>query len=172
MRIRWRLALYAVVVATIGMTVFAILLSSLVAGGVEQDQDVAKRAGRDDRASGRQDGQEALPDGFTRPLVVVNPADFERSIRRLVLDADGTPLYALGLIDGVPPRVPVAVLVEAADTGISIATIRPNGDREFRAAASRWERPDGSGVVVALQPNVLVTQVAELFVPSCSWRRS
>ena len=159
MRIRWRLALYAVVVATIGMTVFAILLSSLVAGGVEEDQDVALSELAGTTAASVETG-EALPDGFTRPLVVVNPADSSDPFV-VVLDADGTPLYASGLIDGVPPRVPAAVLVEAADTGTSIATIRPNGDREFRAAASRWERPDGSGVVVALQPtSFLVTQVA------------
>ena len=64
MRIRWRLALYAVVVATIGMTAFAILLSSLVAGGVEEDQDVALSELAGTTAASVETG-EGLPDGFT-----------------------------------------------------------------------------------------------------------
>jgi signal transduction histidine kinase len=76
----------------------------------------------------------------------------------LVLASDGSPRYASGLLDGVPPRIPAAVVVEANERGRSIATIAaavaPRADAEphdFRVVARKWKSGSDTGLVVAGQ---------------------
>ncbi len=145
MRIRRRLVLLAVAVATAGMTLFAVLLSGLLARGVATDQDVALAR----LAAGTAAVVESVgPDGLAsrQPLA---PVDLATSTDPfvVVLDADGRPLYSTAAAAEGQPRVPAAVVVEAIETGSSVATIGQPPDAEFRVAAARWtyeRRPRGS----------------------------
>lgn len=156
MRIRRRLVLLAVAVATAGMTLFAVLLSGLLARGVATDQDVALAR----LATGTAAVVESVgPDGLTsrQPLA---PVDLATSTDPfvLVLDADGRPLYSTAAAPEGQPRVPAAVVVEAIETGASVATIGQPPDAEFRVAAARWTYEGTSGIAVAGQSTRFVEQ--------------
>lgn len=157
MRIRRRLVLLAVAVATAGMTLFAVLLSGLLARGVATDQDVALAR----LAAGTVAVVEAVgPDGLAsrQPLAPVDPVTSTDPFV-VVLDADGRPLYSTAAAspDGAP-RIPAAVVVEAIETGSSAATIGQPPDMEFRVAASRWTSAGESGIAVAAQSTRFVEQ--------------
>lgn len=157
MRIRRRLVLLAVAVATAGMTLFAVLLSGLLARGVATDQDVALAR----LAAGTVAVVEAVgPDGLDsrQPLAPVDPVTSTDPFV-VVLDADGRPLYSTAAAspDGAP-RIPAAVVVEAIETGSSAATIGQPPDMEFRVAASRWTSAGESGIAVAAQSTRFVEQ--------------
>jgi signal transduction histidine kinase len=156
-RIRRRLVLLAVAVATAGMTLFAVLLSGLLARGVATDQDVALAR----LAAGTVAVVEAVgPDGLAsrQPLAPVDLAESTDPFV-VVLDADGRPLYSTAAASpDVAPRIPAAVVVEAIDTGSSAATIGQPPDTEFRVAASRWTTAGETGIAVAAQSTRFVEQ--------------
>jgi signal transduction histidine kinase len=136
------------------MLVFIVLFSGLGANGVRDDQDRTLTAMADAAAGGLEGG--AAPSA-ARPLVVI---DLRTSVEPflLVLASDGSPRYASGLLDGVPPRIPAAVVVEANERGRSIATIAaavaPRADAEphdFRVVARKWKSGSDTGLVVAGQ---------------------
>jgi signal transduction histidine kinase len=154
MPVRRGLALYGSAVAAAGMLLFIVLFSGLGANGVRDDQDRTLTAMADAAAGALEGG--AAPSA-ARPLVVI---DLRTSVEPflLVLAPDGTPRYASGLLDGVPPRIPAAVVVEANERGRSIATIAaaiaPRADAEphdFRVVARKWKSASDSGLVVAGQ---------------------
>jgi signal transduction histidine kinase len=154
MRIRRRLVLLAVVVATAGMTLFAVLLSGLLARGVSDDQDKALvRLASDTAAIVGRVGPGAL--AGRQPLAPVDLATATDPFVA-VLDADGAPLYATGVLEGVAPRIPAAVVVEALETGSSVATIRPSATSELRVHAARWTRDGVAGVAVAGQSTAFI----------------
>ena len=163
MRIRRRLVLLAVGVATAGMTLFAILLSGLLARGVSDDQDAALQ---------RLAGETALVVASIDPAVLAGreplaPIDLGSSLDPfiVVLDATGTVRYSTGLLDGKALRIPAAVFVEAIETGASAATVRPGPGNEFRVHAARWTRNGETGIAVAGQSTAFVTdQIAGLRV--------
>jgi len=153
MPIRRRLALYGISVAAAGMLVFIVLLSGLGANGVRDDQDRTLASMADAASAALVRGDAAA----YRPLVVV---DLRTSTEPflLVLAADGTVRYASGLLDGVPPRIPAAVVVEANEQGRSVATVAATGvaargDTEpaLRVVARKWSSGSDSGIVVAAQ---------------------
>jgi two-component system OmpR family sensor kinase len=156
-RIRRRLVLLAVAVATAGMTLFAVLLSGLLARGVATDQDVVLAR----LAAGTAAVVEAVgPEGLAsrQPLA---PVDLATSTDPfvVVLDADGRPLYSTAAASPeAAPRVPAAVVVEAIETGSSVATIGQPPEMEFRVAASRWTSAGESGIAVAAQSARFVEQ--------------
>jgi signal transduction histidine kinase len=161
MPVRRRLALYGTSVAAAGMVVFIVLLSGLGAGGIRDDQDRTLTAMADAAAAALTRG-EAAPTAY-RPLVVTDlGAGAEPFL--LVLAADGTVRYASGLLHGVPPRIPAAVVVEANQQGRSLATVaasgsapRDAGTPEFRVVARKWTSASDAGVVVAGQSTTFVT---------------
>jgi signal transduction histidine kinase len=156
MRIRRRLVLLAVAIATAGMTLFAVLLSGLLAQGVRDDQDDAlRRLALDTAAIVGTIDPSALA-GRT-PLA---PVDLAMSLDPfvVVVDAEGAARYATGSLDGSPPRVPAAIIVEALETGGSAATIRPTPATEFRVHAARWSRDGLTGVAVAGQSTAFITE--------------
>ena len=156
MRIRRRLVLLAVVVATAGMTLFAILLSGLLARGVATDQDaVLARSAAGTAAVVAATGPDALASRL--PLA---PVDLVTSVDPfvLVLDADGHPLYSTGVLaDGQPPRIPAAVVVEAVETGSSVATIGLP-PAEFRVVAAPWSHGGETGIALAGQSTHFIEQ--------------
>jgi two-component system OmpR family sensor kinase len=154
--IRRRLVLYAAGVATAGMALFGVLLSGMASSGVQTDQDEVLRGLAADAAAAM---SEAGPPGIGtgRPLVLVDlDADTDPFI--IILAEDGAVLYATGELDGEPPRIPAAVIVEALDTGASAATIHPAADVELRVQARPWQRDSARGVAIAGQSTGVVTQ--------------
>ena len=162
MPVRRRLALYGTGVAAAGMFVFILLLSGLGANGAREDQDRNLTAIGDAAVAALQRGDVAAR--ADRPLVVV---DLRTSTEPfvLVLDANGAPRYSSGLLDGAPPRIPAAVVVEANEQGRSVATIttptaQPSDGANalsLRVVARRWTSASDGGVVVAGQSTAFVT---------------
>jgi signal transduction histidine kinase len=149
-RIRVRLLLYAVAVATAGMVLFGVLLTALARGGVGDDQDTALERLAGSLAAAI---DEAGPDLLAgrEPLVAPDPRVDDDAFL-LVTDPLGATVWSGALLDGTPIRVPAAVLVEAAETGRSVATTRPAEGLELRVVAVPWAFGDGYGAVVAAQP--------------------
>src|SRR6267142_1088916 len=164
MPVRRRLALYGISVAAAGMFLFTILLSALAASGINNDQDRNLTAIADTAAAALARGDPAAT--AARPLVVV---DLATSIEPfvLVLATDGTVRYASGLLNGAPPRIPAAVVVEATEQGRSVATIAapgvatiPGTDPGLRVVARKFTAA-GGGIVVAGQSTAFpVNQIA------------
>lgn len=150
MRIRVRLVLYAVAVATAGMLLFGVLLTALARGGVADDQDAAlERLAASLAAAIGEAGPDLL--AGREPLVGPDPRVDDDAFL-LVTDPLGATVWSGALLDGAPIRVPAAVLVEAAETGRSVATSRPIEGLELRLVAVPWAFADGFGAVVAAQP--------------------
>ena len=156
MPLRRRLALYGTGVAAAGMLVFIVVLSGLGANGVRDDQDRALTAIADAAATALQRGD--VTSTAARPLVVTDlRAGTEPFL--LVLDANGTVRYHSGQIDGAPPRIPAAVVVEANEQGRSVATMTAAGSQasneaqplSLRVVARKWGGAADGGLVVAGQ---------------------
>lgn len=161
MRIRVRLVLYAVAVATAGMMLFGLLLSTLARGGIAEDQDLGLGRLAEGLAVAI---TEAGPDLLAgrEPLVAPDPRTDDAAFL-LVVGAVGVTTWSGALLDGTAIRVPAAVVVEAFEVGRSVATTRPDGVLELRMVAVPWVFGDTGGVAVAVQPaRVLATQVAAL----------
>ncbi len=155
MPVRRRLAIYGASVAAAGMFVFILLVSGLGANGVRDDQDRNLTAMADAAATALRRG-DVGPAAF-RPLVMVDLAASTEPVL-LVLSADGTVRYTSGLLNGAPPRIPAAVLVEANEQGRSVATVAAAGvaSREsdppaLRVVARKWASATDAGIVVAAQ---------------------
>jgi two-component system OmpR family sensor kinase len=139
------------------MVVFIVLLSGLGANGVRDDQDRNLGAMADAAATALQRG-DATPNA-ARSLVVTDLATSTDAFI-LVLTADGTVRYASGLLGGVPPRIPAAVVVEASEQGRSVATISgpaAGTDAGLRVVARKWTSTSDSGIVVAGQSTAFPT---------------
>jgi signal transduction histidine kinase len=168
--VRRRLALYGTTVAAAGMFLFIVLLSGLGANGVREDQDRALTAMADAAATALERGD--VSPTASRPLVAIDlGASTEPFL--LVLAGDGTVRYASGLLNGVAPRIPAAVVVEANERGRSVATIAaaglgPKGEGDppgLRVVARKWASASDGGIVVAGQSTAFpVNQLAGLRV--------
>jgi signal transduction histidine kinase len=151
--IRRQLALYGTTVAAAGMVVFIVLLSSLGANGVRDDQDRNLSAMADAAATALQRG-EVTPNAARSLIVTDLAASTEPFV--MVLTADGSVRSSSGLLGGVPPRIPAAVVVEAIGQGHSVATVSATGvaggpDAGLRVAARKWASASDAGIVVAGQ---------------------
>src|SRR2546423_10275530 len=124
MPVRRSLALYGSSVAAAGITVFILLISGLGTNGARDDQDRNLAAIADAATTALQRGEVTAT--ASRPLVVIDLAASTEPFL-LVLAPDGTVRYASGLIGGVPPRIPAAVVVEGSERGRSLATIAAAG---------------------------------------------
>ncbi len=168
MPIRRQLALYGTSVAAAGMVVFILLLSGLGANGVRDDQDRNLSAMADAAATALQRG-DATPSA-ARSLVVTDLVTSTEPFV-MVLTADGSVRYTSGLLAGVAPRIPAAVVVEANEQGRSIATVSAPGaaaagaDAGLRVVARKWTSTSDGGIVVAGQSTTFPTnQLAGLRV--------
>jgi signal transduction histidine kinase len=166
--IRRRLALFGMAVAAVGMFLFIVLVTALAANGVQNDQDKALMAMANAAAAALQRGDGAP--AAARPLVLIDlGASTEPFV--LVLASDGTPRYTSGQLNGAPPRIPAAVIVEANEQGRSIATmtaagVAPRTAAEppgLRVVARKWASASDSGLVVAGQSTAFpIDQLAGL----------
>ncbi|MDQ6858533.1 MAG: HAMP domain-containing histidine kinase [Chloroflexota bacterium] len=156
MPVRRRLALYGVSVAAAGMIVFIALLSGLGANGVRDDQDRTLTAMADAAAGALERGDATLT--TTRPIVVTDLATSTDAFL-LVLTPDGSVRYASALVNGAPPRVPAAVVVEANEQGRSVATVGA-----LRIVARKFAGPAAGLVVAGQSTAVPANQLAGLRV--------
>ena len=154
MPLRQRLALYGTGVAAAGVLLFIAVLSGLGGSGVRDDQDRALGVMADAAAASLQSGAAT---STARPLVVIDLAASTEPFL-LVLSLDGAVRYSSGLLNGAPPRVPAAVVVEANEQGRSVATVAAPGvasrDADapaLRLAARKWASASDGGIVVAGQ---------------------
>lgn len=148
---RLRLAGTGVVVAVITIIVFWILLAGVVQSAATEDQT---------RALETLAVEASDAPTITEPAeaqVVIDPSQ-DSSPFVMLLDDEGAALYTTGVIDGIAPRIPAAVIVEALDQGTSNATFEVDGT-SLRVYAVRWERdPQPAGVAVAAQSTAFVTE--------------
>ncbi|MDP9275047.1 MAG: hypothetical protein M3O99_05575, partial [Chloroflexota bacterium] len=166
MPVRRSLALYGTTVAAVGMLVFIVLLSGLGANGVRDDQDRNLSAMADAAANALQRG-DATPNA-ARSLIVTDLASSTDPFV-MVLAADGSVRSTSGLLGGVPPRIPAAVVVEASQQGRSMATVSAPGaaaagaDASLRVVARKWTSGTDGGIVVAGQSTAFpANQIAGL----------
>ncbi len=166
MPVRRSLALYGTTVAAVGMLVFIVLLSGLGANGVRDDQDRNLSAMADAAANALQRG-DATPNA-ARSLIVTDLASSTDPFV-MVLAADGSVRSTSGLLGGVPPRIPAAVVVEASQQGRSVATVSAPGaaaagaDASLRVVARKWTSGTDGGIVVAGQSTAFpANQIAGL----------
>jgi signal transduction histidine kinase len=158
--LRRQLALYGTTVAAAGIVVFILLLSSLGANGVRDDQDRNLSAMADAAATALQRGE--VTPSAARSLIVTDLATSMDPFV-MVLTPDGSVRYTTGLLGGVPPRIPAAVVVEANEQGRSVATISAPGaaaggtDGGLRVVARKWTGSSESGIVVAGQSTAFPT---------------
>jgi signal transduction histidine kinase len=169
MQLRRRLALYGTSVAAAGMFLFIVILSGLGANGVREDQDRNLAAMADAAAASLERGGAGA--AADRPLIV---ADLRASTEPflLVLATNGAVRYSSGLLDGSPPRIPAAVVVEATERGRSVATItdasaalgaQANESPSLRVVARKWISSTDNGIVVAGQSTAFpANQIAGL----------
>ena len=150
MKIRLRLALYGAFVTAIAMISFGVLLGLLVSRAAPEEQDrlLADLAAATVVALDDAPADSLLP---TQPPVLVDLATSTDPYIAVVTE-DGTVLYSTGQVDGTPPRVPAAAVVEAVTTGSSAVTAE-QGSTEIRMYAVPWSRSDlgATGIVVAGQ---------------------
>lgn len=145
MRIRGRLVLYAIGVATLGMVLFAVLLVGLASGGVAGDQQAALAALAEKAAD-----EIALTRGTLAPERPLLVADLATSTDPFIVvtDANGLVQFASAELDGKPPGPPAAVVVEAIENGRSFARFTVDGVLELALEAVSVVRSDGSTLVV------------------------
>lgn len=152
MKIRRRLALYGAGVVALAMLVFGLLLNWLGQATTPGEQDKTLAA----LATQTVDALAAAPvDALvaSTPPVLVDLAESTETFVMVQLE-DGTVLYTTGQLNGAPPSIRAAVVVEAIETGESVLTIRPVEDVELRIHARAWSRPAAgieNAIVVAGQ---------------------
>ena len=150
MKIRLRLALFGAFVTAIAMVSFGVLLGLLVSRAAPEEQDrlLADLAAATVVAVEEAPAESLIP---TQPPVLIDVATSTDPYVEVVTE-DGTVLYSTGQVDGTPPRVPAAAVVEAVETGSSTVTAE-QGSTEIRMYAVPWVRPDlgAAGIVVAGQ---------------------
>jgi signal transduction histidine kinase len=158
--LRRQLALYGTTVAAAGMVVFILLLSGLGANGVRDDQDRTLNAMADAAAMALQRGD--VTPNAARSLIVTDLATSMEPFV-MVLTTEGSVRYTSGVLGGVSPRIPAAVVVEANEQGHSVATISAPGaagtgaDAGLRVVARKWKSASDSGIVVAGQSTAFPT---------------
>lgn len=158
MKIRARLALYGATVTGIAMLAFGILLGILVGQGAPNDQKEALQELAEQTVA--RIGGLSL-DGVAATTALA-PVDIRTSTDSFIqiTDAEGITLYATGLLDEAPVRIPAAAVVEAAETGASTVVITPAPDVQVRIHATPWEASDGTltGIVAAGQSTAFVDE--------------
>ena len=149
MPIRWRLALFGVGLTAAALFAFALFLNAIVEPGAVADQDELL-SGLAESAVGAFESDPVVAEAVS-PVA----ADVATSDQPFVMIAgeDGSVRYTTALVDGAPPRLPAALVVEAIDTGSSEATAQ-----DIRYQARRWEAAGETGVVAAGQTTRVIEE--------------
>lgn len=156
MKIRLRLALYGAFVTAIAMLAFGVLLGLLVSRAAPEEQDRQLADLADATALALEESPAASLIPTQPPLLIDLSANTDPYVS--IVTEDGTILYSTGEVNGAPPRVPAAAIVEAAATGSSTVTTR-EGTTEIRMHVVPWDRPDlGIGGLVVVGQSTAYTE--------------
>ncbi|NND01851.1 MAG: HAMP domain-containing histidine kinase [Acidimicrobiia bacterium] len=147
MRIRRRLTLYGVFVTALTMLGFGLLLTALASGSVPQDQDRNLAALADVllATSPELDDPETVP-GLPLPIDLGSSTD----VYMAIYDATGVALNSTGTVAGENPSLPAAIVVEAIETGTSVATVQAGPGAEARVHARGWPTKEGGTAVLVV----------------------
>lgn len=144
MRIRWRLTWYSIGFTALSLLVIILAIVVLVQGSAGQDQDVALSNAADETSASL--ASEAVRFDGSAPAIVPDATGSDQ-VFLAVYDESGAALYWSGTVDGAVPDLPAAVIVEALDTGASVADVG-----SVRVQVRSWTDPAGTtGVVAAYQ---------------------
>jgi signal transduction histidine kinase len=143
--LRLRLALFGVAVVALTLVIFGGLLYSLFARGVNTNQDDALRSRAHEAAA----ALAASSPADLAPRAPLAPADLKSSTDVFVevLAPDGSLVYSTAQLNGSPPAVPPALLIQAAAARGSFATEAIPGGAGLRLYAV----PFAGGFVVTGQ---------------------
>lgn len=156
MRIRWRLTWYGIGFTALSLAGFVVLISLLISGTADKEQDVLLASIADEAAVSLSTVDTATLDPTTLgpgPAELVPDASTSDLPFLSVHDEAGTPIYVGGTVDGEALDIPAAVVVEALETGSSSAVV--DG---VRLQVRRWGGSGGSGVVAAGQATRVVDE--------------
>jgi len=126
MPLRLRLALFGAGVVALAVLLFGVLVFVLAARASVQDQDTAIKR-RAEAAAHSLAGVPAPAGGLVAPIDLRTSND----VFVEALNADGTPLFSTGQLDGQAPALPASVLQSAAGHGGAFATLG-TGARQLR----------------------------------------
>ena len=121
MRIRWRLTWYGIGFTALSLVGFVILITLLVEGTAEADQDTLLGTIADEAAAAVS-GADATALTVGVPDLVPDASTSNQPFTTIYDDA-GLPLFATGTVDGAALDLPAAVIVEALESGSSEADI-------------------------------------------------
>ncbi len=152
MKIRWRLTWYGIWFTALVLVGFILLISVLVAGSAQTEQDDLLSGAADEAAAALStvDGSQLRP---SVPPVLADSSTSDQPFLT-VFDDTGGVYYATGTVNGSPLELPLTVVEEALATGSSSASFLG-----VRTQVRRWESSDvGAGVVAASQSERVVDE--------------
>ena len=150
MKIRWRLTWFAIGFTALVLVGFILLISVLVSGSAQTDQDTLLSSIADDAAAALStvEGAQLQP---SVPPVLPDSSTSDQPFLTVSDDA-GEVYYATGTVNGAPLELPLLVVEEALTDGASSASFLG-----VHTQVRRWESADaGVGVVSASQSDRVV----------------
>ena len=143
MSLRLRLAWFGAAVVALALVLFGLLVYTLLALSVTNNQDTMLR----DRARQAASATNSV-DLSPHPLIAAADLKNSTDVYVEVLDPSGVPLYATAMLDGAPPPVPDGLLAQASAHNGAFAT---EGDAGKGTQLRLYAQPFAGGYVVAGQ---------------------
>lgn len=152
MKIRSRLTWYGVGLTALVLTGFILLISVLVAGSAQSDQDKLLSSTADDAATALSAVEGDDLGAFVPP--VLPDASSSNLTFYTVYDDVGQVYYATGTVNGAPLELPLSVVEQGLETGSAETSFLG-----VRSQIRRWQTADlGAGVVAASQSERFVEE--------------
>jgi signal transduction histidine kinase len=143
MSLRSRLALFGAAVVALALVLFGVLVYTLLALSVTNNQDTLLR-GRARQAASATNVLDLSP----HPLIAAADLKYSTDVYVEVLDRYGVPLYATATLNGVLPPVPDGLLAQASASNGAFAT---EGDAGKGTQLRLYAQPFTGGYVIAGQ---------------------
>src|SRR5216683_2836555 len=143
MSLRSRLALFGAAVVALALVLFGVLVYTLLALSVTNNQDTLLRA-RARQAASATNNVDLSP----HPLIAAADLKDSTDVYVEVLDPNGVPLYATAMLNGAPPPVPDGLLAQASAHNGAFAT---EGDAGQGTQLRLYAQPFVVGYVIAGQ---------------------
>src|SRR5260370_31182500 len=143
MSLRSRLALCGAAVVALALVLFGVLVYTLLALSVTNNQDTLLRAGARQAASATN-----IVDLSPHPLIAAADLKNSTDVYVEVLAPYGVPLYSTATLNGAPPPVPDGLLAQASAHNGAFAT---EGDAAKGTQLRLYAQPFVGGYVIAGQ---------------------
>jgi two-component system OmpR family sensor kinase len=141
--LRLRLALFGAAVVALALVLFGVLVYTLLASSVTNNQDTQLRARARQAASATN-----IAGLSPQPLIAAADLRSSTDVYVEVLDPNGIPLYATATLDGAPPPVPGGLLTQASAHNGAFAT---EGESRTGTQLRLYAQPVAGGYVIAGQ---------------------